>query len=109
MSEKKFTVGCTDRGQHGRVAFPGLTLGDDGEIREETSRIGSTHLPAGDVDGTRVTKKTVVHVEGHRAANGLWRWECPRCGRNKPLTEKHLRVWMSATRGDFLDISLLPR
>lgn len=109
MTEQKFTVGCSDRGQHRRLPLSRLTLTDDGQIQEESSRVGSAHLPVGDIDGTMVTNKTVVHVESHRDANGLWRWKCPRCGRNKPLTEPHFRAWMAATREDFLDISLLPR
>lgn len=103
MPDRLFNVICTDPGCHGRIDWPTLALADDEAITEERTR----RAPL--APGSGPTRAAIVPAEGHRGANGTWRWRWPRCGRDRPLTENHLRAWMSATSGSDLDISLLPR
>jgi len=105
---RSFEVVCTGRSTHGRIAFSALTLTGGGEIQQAKHRTGASPV-AGSVDGVRVHHRAVLPAASHRAANGTWRWKCPRCGIDRPLTGQRLRLWMQATHGDILDISLLPR
>jgi hypothetical protein len=116
VTEKRFNVVCTGRGQHGRITWPGLILADDRTIRQETARQAASPIRGiveGIIDGERVSgpldHRTVVRVESHRSERGTWQWKCKRCGIDKPLSEDHLRAWMNATPGSVLDISHLPR
>lgn len=102
MTDKRFHVVCTGRGEHGRIDWNEVVLGDDGSIREIMTR--QEPLAA---DRTR--RKAVVAAESHRNERGTWRWKCPRCHLDKPLIEDHLRAWMSVTTSPVLDISKLPR
>lgn len=114
MSDRRFTIVCTGRGEHGRIEWPSLTLADDGTIRQSSTRPAPSPVRGiveGDVDGEQVPlyRKAVVPVEDHRSERGTWRWKCRRCGIDRPLSEDRLRAWMNATTADVLDISQLPR
>ena len=117
MKEKEYVVCCTDRGNHGRVNFLPLVLKDSGEILE--MRIRSAR-PPWEKDWKIVADGVVAPVplglpileESARVpdiADERWRWRCPKCDRDKPLSGANLRAWMAATREEVLDISLLPR
>jgi hypothetical protein len=110
MTDKTFHVVCTGRGEHGRIGWPSLTLGDDGAIREDRTRQAPSPL-RGIVEGTNTPlyRKAVVPVEQHRSELGTWRWQCPTCHLDRPLVEDHLRAWMKVSIGGVLDISTLPR
>jgi hypothetical protein len=116
MSDIRFRVLCTGRGDHGRIDWPDLILGDDGSIREDRTRQAPSPVRGiveGAIDGQHVSgplhRKAVVPAEQHLSEGGTWRWKCPRCHLDKPLSEDHLRGWMNATTGGILDISRLPR
>jgi hypothetical protein len=101
MSDKRFHIVCTGGGQHGRIAWSDVILHEDGGIREERTR--QEPLAAG-----QTRRKAVVLADSHRTRKG-WRWRCPKCHLDKPLSDDHLRAWMNVTTGDTLDLSKLPR
>jgi hypothetical protein len=101
MTDRRFHIVCTGKGQHGRIDWSDVILDADGGIREGRTR--QEPLAAG-----QTRRKAVVPADSHRTRRG-WRWYCPSCHLDKPLTEDHLRAWMNLTTGDVLDISRLPR
>ena len=116
MTEKRFSIMCTGRGSHGRIDWPALILAEDGTIRQEATRRAASPVRGtvdGTVDGEQVSgklhHKAVVATENHRSEYGTWRWKCPRCGIDKPLSGQHLLTWMNLTSAGVLDVSHLPR
>lgn len=117
--EVEFLICCTDQGQHSRVRLSRLVLDGD-EVREVLARRKASGYADGDVlhDGEGGThaapRKYLAPAESHlRMYEGeeRWRWKCPRCGRDSPLSGENLRAWMSVvadTPDRELDISLLP-
>jgi hypothetical protein len=99
MTEQRFSVVCTDGGRHGRIDWGEVILADDDTIRQERTR----QAPL----ATGRRRKAVVRREDHRSDRGTWRWKCPRCGIDVPLSDDHLRAWMKATPGLVLDISVI--
>src|ERR1700758_5365821 len=102
MSEQRFSVVCTGRGQHGRIDWGALILADDGTLRQEPAR----QAP---LDARTSRRKAVVRREDHSSERGTWQWKCPRCYIDVPLSEDRLRAWMKATRGPVLDISQISK
>lgn len=117
MSEPvEYTPCCTDKGQHGRVTWPKL-IREGNKIHEDLMRRAKAPWSAGSAvvaegDRSALPDQHLVRAESARVPHlteERWRWRCPSCGRDRPLSGVHLRAWMDATDGALLDISHLPR
>ena len=114
----QMVVVCTGMGTHGRIEFQTLKV-TGSEISEVTTRRGKSPirgagsaLEDGEEIRINVPARMIVTVESSRAKNGSWRWKCPQCHRDRPLTDANLRKWIELQQSlgvSSLDISHLPR
>lgn len=112
--------------QHGRIDFTTLDfhLLDDGRwiVNERGTRLrpfptdGPQVVTWVDEDGTEQTEtatigsKAVEPVAPTRKVSGGWRWKCPKCRRDRPMSEVTLLRWRDTfPEKRVLDISHLPR
>ena len=115
---QRITVCCTGKGTHGRVQWPALLVDGD-SIIELLVRKGRSGLPTntpvnaeGEAYVGELMSFAMLPVESHRQPDGGWRWKCPKCRLDKPLSNDNLRKWVDSllTRGDKVaDISHIPR
>ena len=117
MTAHRVTVVCTDKGSHGRIAWDQFDVTGEHIIHIATRRGQSALRGKGtaQADGRQVRisvgARMIVPVASSQAENGTWRWRCPKCGRDRPLTEANLRkalVVLARNGAPVLDISLIP-
>lgn len=115
---RRVLVICTGKGTHGSIELAQLDVTDD-DIKEVTTRRGRAPVRGNGTareDGRQIPisigPRMIVPVTPSRTGHGTWRWKCPKCHRDRPLTEANLRKWITLVTGNgatVLDISHLPR
>ena len=115
---ERITVCCTGKGTHGRIDWDRFDVIRD-DIEHVTTRRGRSPLRGegtAQEDGRQIPisigARMIVPATPSRADHGTWRWKCPKCGRDRPLTDANLRaaLILLARNGEpVLDISRLPR
>lgn len=107
MSEFVAVV-CTDRGQHARTDLGHLMVREDGSVDSHAVRKGPSPIIS-DI-GKRMYVAASDAREDYQGTR-RWRWVCPRCGRDVPLSDENMtaiaREFVAAARRAF-DISHLP-
>ena len=114
----RVTVICTGKGTHGRIDWDQFDVNGE-DVDHVTTRLGRAPVRGKGTahdDGREVPisigPRMLLPVNPSRDAGGPWRWKCPQCQRDRPLTDAHLRAWIAAVTGSgesVLDISHLPR
>lgn len=116
MTSTTISVICTGKGTHGRIDFDHFTVsGEDIEhvnVRRGRSPVqgSGTALEDGKEIPISVGARMTVPVEPSQGDNGTWRWRCPQCGRDKPISNAKLRkalIQMAAAGLPTLDVGQL--
>lgn len=118
MVTERVTVCCTGKGTHGRIDWDRFdVIGDD--VTHVTTRRGRSQVRGkgtAQEDGRQIPigigARMIVPASPSQAEHGTWRWKCPKCRCDRPLTDANLRaalIMLARTGSPLLDISRLPR